>query len=193
MSDKESQDTIMNAYNLLTEQIKENEEYRISKEGISDLINRKKQISKIESALKNSEKISSEKVKIGLADFRNEIKQLEGSDYYFRVDDGFRTYKIKKSTIERKGRDVTVYLLKKYRDSVNIAYHEIENDKMISKEALNRKKSIYDRLNINLTRNIDLLNNDLSYKHDDYFNNKIFDEAYPIFVSVSFSSIKIYH
>lgn len=190
----DEKETILNTYALLLEQIKDNEEYISSKEGKLDLVNKKKQLARIKRALDGVggiKGIEDKKVKRGLEDFQNEINQLEGKDYYFRVDDGFRTYKVKKSTIDKKGEASTVYILNKFKESIRIEYNKTKQDKKIKKLERSKKLDVYSRLMNNVTRNIDLLKRDESYKHDDYFTNQIFNEAYPIFVSVTLNTLKI--
>lgn len=193
----EIKDTIMYTYHMVMEQIEFNNEYRGTPEAKNDIKRIKNQIKNFNAAIKKAglvrKEVTNKKEKSNIEDLENELRNLEGKPYYFRVDDGFRTYKIRKSTIESKGyEEATIYILKKFRDSVNMTFKDVVSDDKISDKQKEDKLDVLARLYDNITKNINKLKEGGGdYDFEDYYSNKIFGKPYPIFVNVTLNNIKI--
>ncbi len=193
----EIKDTIMYTYHMVMEQIEFNNEYRDTPEAKNDIKKIKNQIKNFNAAIKKAglerKEITNKKEKSNIEDLENELRNLEGKPYYFRVDDGFRTYKIKKSTIESKGyEEATIYILKKFRDSINMTFKDVVSDDKISDKQKEDKLDVLARLYDNITKNINKMKEGGGdYDFEDYYSNKIFGKPYPIFVNVTLNNIKI--
>ena len=184
----EAQDTILHIYQDLLREIDINEDF--AKKG-----NVKARIEEAERELKNVVKATqdfSAKDRIAFTQQpRNVLRMLKGEDYYFTVNDGFETYTIKKSTIESKKDKVASYLLKRFRDNVSTAIEVVKKDEIHTEQYKEKQLDALDRLKMNISKNINIIDLQSEYVYDDYWSNKINEEAYPIFQKVTGLSISI--
>lgn len=104
---------------------------------------------------------------LNLSDEKNKLRALEGKDFYFKVDDGFKIYNINTKDLKkywRKGKDASIVILKKMKKnaSESIDYYNkiIQKEKnTASKERLkklnNIKNGLEKKLKYTIDKNID--------------------------------------
>lgn len=190
MAKKGTKDTILSLYFDIVEEMKINDEFRKSPMSANALKDAKRELTMIKRAGKQ-EGWSRKDMVAFTRQTRNLIKMLEGKDYYFSVNDGFETYSIKKSTIESKGEDTSVYLLQRFRKNVNKAIKNAKKDKTLTKGQRDKKLEVLERLKSNISGNIDIAKRRAEYVYADKNMAIINDEPYPIFQTVNGLSIQI--
>ncbi len=183
---EEKKDVILSLYKDIVREMKINDEY-VSQPNIKQKIKAaKRELGLILKATKNLPR--KERLAFTMQP-RNLLKMLQGDDYYFTVSDGFEIYRIKKSTILRKKEDTPSYLLKRWRQNLNNEINRVRKDKELTKEKRDVKLEALGRLKVNITRNIDVVNNRMEYMYDDIDMNRLNEKAYPIFQEVTGLSI----
>lgn len=197
----DTKDTILYLYHLIKEQIDFNEEFRVTDAAKRQRLQVKREIKNLSNAINNlsltqeiPDDSNEKRLKDILKDFKNTINQIDGKDYYFVVDDGFKTYRVKKSELESKSpEEVNIYFLKKFGRNINEVKKEVETDIKKKIDIDKNKKTLIGliKLRDNVDRNIETVNEGGEYEYDDYYSNVLNDEAYPIFVDVVDNYVRI--
>ena len=190
MSKKDGKDTILSLYTDIVNEIKSNEEVVGTVEGNFFL---RKYKAELKNALKSKllkGKSESERLSF-TTDTRNQIERLSGRDYYFTVDDGFKSYTMKKSIIEKKGDKTAAYMLKKFKEHVIDAANKIKKDKKYNDNYKRKMSGAYKKLLKNVGQNLGKLKRKQDYDYDDYYDNIINRKAYPIFQNINLTNISI--
>ena len=184
----ETQDTILHIYQDILREIEINKDFAAKGDVKARIEDAERELSNVIKATRDFPK----KDRIAFTQQpRNVLRMLKGEDYHFTISDGFDVYTIKKSTIEEKKDKVASYLLKRFRDNVNKAIKDAKKDEVHTERYIEKQLDALERLKMNINKNISIINMQNEYIYDDYWNNKINEEAYPIFQNVTGLSISI--
>lgn len=187
---KKSKDHVLSLNFDIINEIKENEKYRKSAEGKEELKLREEQLENVKEEL-SSMGISEEDIPESVIALENEVNMLRGKDYWFTVSDGFEDYKLEKSAIDKMGESVAPYILARWKDNIEDELDLVLKDKRNSKQYKEKQKDIFNRLSLNIKRNISLIRRNESYKFYDKLIARANDEPYPIFQDVVGLNIRI--